>query len=122
MKDATRLEGPFEFGIRPLNPASKTDWDQIRKYAESGQLDKIDSAILIRYYSNFKKIEKDHQVIPPRTEPKQCYWYWGEPGSGKTRKATDEHPDAYKKLAHKWWDGYQGHKTVILDDLGKETA
>lgn len=122
MKTETQLEGPFEFGTRPLNPASKTDWDQIRRYAETGELNKIDSAILIRYYGNLKKIEKDHQVIPPRATPKTCLWYWGEPGTGKTRKATDEHPDAYKKLANRWWDGYQGQKTVILDDIGKDTA
>ena len=57
-----------------------------------------------------------------RTSAKRCLWYWGAPGTGKTRKATAEHPDAYKKLQNKWWDGYQGQDVVILDDLGTETA
>ena len=26
MKEETRLEGPIEYGKRPLNPAKKTDW------------------------------------------------------------------------------------------------
>lgn len=56
-------------------------------------------------------------MIEARTSPKVCLWYWGEPGTGKTRKATDDHPQAYKKLVNKWWDGYQGQKVVIMDDL-----
>jgi len=33
MKEETRIEGPIEYGKRPLNPASKTDWTQIKKAA-----------------------------------------------------------------------------------------
>lgn len=30
MKEETRVDGPWEFGKRPLNPASKTDWKLIK--------------------------------------------------------------------------------------------
>jgi len=47
------------------------------------------------------------------------YWYVGPPGTGKTHKARTENPDAYLKAQNKWFDGYDGQKTIILDDLDK---
>ena len=44
-------------------------------------------------------------------------WYWGEPGTGKSRAARANFPDAYLKAQNKWWDGYTGQQYVILDDL-----
>lgn len=38
LKEETRVDGPWEFGKRPLNPASKTDWEEIRKKATEGKL------------------------------------------------------------------------------------
>lgn len=48
--------------------------------------------------------------------------YWGDSGTGKTRKATEDFPDAYilskpNKDGNVWWDGYQGEETIILDEF-----
>lgn len=44
-------------------------------------------------------------------------WFYGKPGSGKTRFVHDTFPDIYLKQQNKWWDNYQGEKYVLLDDL-----
>ncbi len=36
MKEETRLQGPWEFGVRPVSRNSKHDWEQVFKYAKLG--------------------------------------------------------------------------------------
>lgn len=48
--------------------------------------------------------------------------YWGESGTGKTRKALDDNPDAYiltKPNGNNtvWWDNYTGQTCVIFDEF-----
>lgn len=45
---------------------------------------------------------------------------WGASGTGKTRHVYDKHPEVYRPVSYKWWDGYDGHKVVLLDDIRKD--
>lgn len=45
-------------------------------------------------------------------------WYWGPSGTGKTRLAFEELDDPYVcNDEGKWWDGYDAHPNVIVDDF-----
>jgi hypothetical protein len=44
-------------------------------------------------------------------------WIYGPPGTGKSHAARAIDPDAYLKAQNKWFDGYNGEHTIILDDL-----
>lgn len=47
----------------------------------------------------------------------EVYWFYGPTGSGKTRAASCACPDAYWKANNnRWWDGYEAHEDVIIDD------
>lgn len=53
-------------------------------------------------------------------EPKPAvHWRWGKTGQGKTREVWVEHGiDAvYTPTSYKWWEGYDGHKIVLIDEL-----
>ena len=57
------------------------------------------------------------ELLPYNHDALRGQWYYGPPGSGKSRKAREDHPDAYLKAQNKWWDGYEGQTSVILDDM-----
>ena len=49
-------------------------------------------------------------------------WFWGKPNTGKSHKAREIslkefHQNPYVKDNTRWWDGYEGEKVVVLDDL-----
>lgn len=70
------------------------------------------------------------QTIAPLMEaqrdvntPMNVRWYWGPTGTGKTRRAWYEAhklglgPVYIKSTNSKWFDGYDGQKVIVFDDL-----
>lgn len=111
----------FEKGERPLDSKSKgmgekRRWDDAYDLAKQGDLEAIDKDILIRCYGTLKRIKADEEMQRPKPDTEQqMLWYWGKAGTGKSRKAREDHPDAYLKACNKWWDGYvPGSRSVVL--------
>lgn len=119
MKEDTRVAGPWVYGTRPIKN-TKTDWQIVWDLAVANKLDDIPAQIRLTHYHKLKSIAKDHLVLPPPSETTRGIWIHGSSGIGKSRTARQSYPDFYPKLCNKWWDGYTGQKTVIMDDIGKE--
>lgn len=49
-------------------------------------------------------------------------WIYGPPGTGKSTSVRNMYPELFIKAQNKWWDGYEGEETVLLDDLDKYGA
>lgn len=49
----------------------------------------------------------------------KIHWRWGKPGSHKTRYIWDNHPieEVFTPTTYKWWEGYDAHKIVLIDEL-----
>ena len=109
------------FGTRPIKN-TKTDWQIIWDLAVANKLDEIPPQIRLTHYHKLKSIAKDHIVLPPPSPVTKGVWIYGNSGIGKSRSARLAYPDYYPKLCNKWWDGYTGQKTVIMDDIGKSTS
>lgn len=119
-KADSRQEGPWERG----------SWDEGGSGARNDLLEikrKVDENVpeatiaeehfetWLRHYRGlreYKKIKTAHREWKTQVEV-----YWGKSGTGKSRRAMDENPGAYWKTRDEWWDAYDGHATIVIDDF-----
>lgn len=117
-KEETRVAGSqFELGVKPFNRNSKEMWKDVKDAAKSGDLDNIPDDIYIRFYRTLQAIASDHST--PVAVVRKVIVYWGETGTGKSRRAWEEAGvNAYPKDPRsKFWCGYRAEKNVIIDEF-----
>lgn len=117
-KDDTAIEGTrFELGSAPMKRNCPADWDKVLTSTKQGRFDEVPADILIRCYSNLKRIHVDS--LSPNPCEKEVYVFWGATGTGKSRRAWEEATfDAFPKDPNsKFWDGYRGQENVVIDEF-----
>lgn len=122
-QDAVQNERVWEYGTRPLDQEErgrkgKEHWEAVKKAAQEGRLEDIDAQVYVTQYNTLKRIAKDHMVAPVALEDTCGIWIHGESGVGKSHSVFEKYgADLYLKGLSKWWDGYQGQDTVLVDDM-----
>jgi len=116
-KEDTRVDGPWEWGSKPIQRNSPTDWESVWESAKSGNLLSIPASIRVVSYRTLRAIGSDFSVCPPIV--REVFVFWGATATGKSRRAWDEAGlSAYSKDPRsKFWDGYQDQKNVVLDEF-----
>ena len=125
-----KKEGEFtERGVAPkslkkANDGQRENWDLILACAKRGAIDEIPSELQIKYDRALHAIaDRETKKRPMETlEELEHVWYCGPSGTGKSKKAREENPGAYLKMANKWWDDYDGEEVVILEDFDRVHA
>lgn len=118
-KEETRVAGTqFEYGSLPLSRARKEDWGKILDNARSGKFDDIPADIYLRYRTSIRAEWVEHVRPLPRPDI-SVNVFWGESGTGKTKRAFEELGDLFylKNPNTKWWDGYRGEPHVLIDEF-----
>lgn len=122
--DYCKKDGNYkEFGV--LAPsrgaaggeAMKRRYEEAFKQALTGALNDIDKDLLTRHYHAYKRIKQDNPEPPVPLDDVCGFWYHGPPNTGKSYTARERYPDLYDKPANKWFDGYRGEDTVLIDDF-----
>jgi len=111
----------FEKGTKPATQKEKgilgkRVYEDAWELAKSGDVDSIHPSLRFRYYSTIKRIQSDYQVVPPQISELDFHWWYGPTGTGKSRTARSENPDAFIKNTNKWWCGYKGQSCVIIEE------
>lgn len=120
-KEESRVSGPWEFGER-AQQGKRSDIDTAREIVGNGG----GMRGIIAEVGSYQAMRAGQLMLcyvePGRDAsiPKVVRWYHGRTGTGKTRAAVEEFPDAWVSTQDlKWWDGYDAHKVVIVDDFRK---
>ncbi len=105
----------------------RTDLEDIKMSIEKGDhlIDIWDShfSTMLRYHNGVNKYRECYLKTKTKKFRKlNVSVYYGATGSGKTRTAVEKNPNAYKiqGSALKWWDGYEGEKTLIIDEYNND--
>lgn len=119
----------FEKGTRPLSRVEigqkEADrWEGAYKAVEEGRLEDVPKDILCTKLKNIEYAVERIRVAKRKLDTLEGdldhEWYYGPTGTGKSRKARDDYPEAYiKDPKNAWWDGYKGEEVVIIDDFDK---
>jgi len=106
------------FGTKPAQ-GKRNDLQTIKEQIASGG----SMTQIIETASNYQSL-KTAELLLKYKEKKRNFkpyviWIHGESGSGKTKTAYELMPDLYRKTnsSGKWWDGYDAHPDVLLDDI-----
>lgn len=111
----------IEIGQPPSDGGAegKEYWARILKQArEHGVVD--DEQIQFKYRNVIQQHHRDYKLSQVLEDVElNNVWLYGPAGSGKSRWARETYPGLFDKSINKWWDGYDGEETVLLDDFDR---
>lgn len=113
----------YEKGTRPCTQVEKgakgaAKIKEMWEYAKKGEYEKLPLSMI-------KTAEYVHAKYGPKCSDRDeldNIWIWGRSGVGKSSYIRRTYPVFYTKSMSKWWDGYDGEETVVLDDFAPEHA
>lgn len=116
--DYCKKDGDWdEWGTMKNPNGNRKDWSDMRHKMEDGEGiktlldDGYDSLQCLQYLERVAKYAEK-----PRNFKPYVIWIWGDSGVGKSKWANDNFPDAYWAESFQWWDGYDQHEVVVIDD------
>ncbi|AXQ66223.1 MAG: putative viral replication protein [Cressdnaviricota sp.] len=115
----TNSEQTNEFGeiSQPLQ-GKRTDLDKVKELLDRGTAEKEIADSHFGSWVRYRKSFTAYRLLSVKRDwPCSIIWITGPSGSGKSRIAHENWPDAYYKAPGRWWCGYQGEQVVVLDDF-----
>jgi hypothetical protein len=118
-----KKDGDFEeFGTAPtVTQGERTDLEKIKEEIRQGA---TELEIAENHFSKWviyrRSFDRYRSLLQqPRDFASEVYVYWGDTGTGKTRKVFESEPDLWIAPDNQlqWFDGYHGQEAVLFDDF-----
>lgn len=113
----------YERGTRPAGQGKRSDLDMIRDLIKT----EPKMRTVVNIATSYQSVKMAEQILKYHEAPRnwECdvYWFWGATGTGKSRLAYEmcDPDDTYVAMSTaKWFDGYDSHGNVIIDDMRKD--
>jgi len=107
----------IEIGVLP-SQGKRSDLDDIKELLKSGgnMRDVVDVAC------SYQSVRMAESILKYKEKPRNwkpyIEWVHGPTECGKSRYAYEKMPNAYSAASTgKWWEGYDGHEDVIIDEM-----
>lgn len=116
--DYCMKEGSFVSHGDAKSQGKRTDLDAARQLASDSGMREVTQVCTLQQIKVAEKYLTYNEDC--RDWAPDVYWIWGPTGTGKSRAARIicQDMDVFvKNDDSKWWDGYDGHNAVILDDF-----
>lgn len=123
--DYTNIHGKYkpknevfnEYG-KPPSQGKRTDIHKTLSAIKEGSYTMRDIVSTATSYQSVRMAEVRLKYFEPaRNWLPEVYWFYGPSGTGKTKAAYEMCEDPYVCMnSNKWWEGYDGHSDVIIDD------
>lgn len=123
-KQNPKSEDLFEKGT-PKRQGARSDFAMAKQLLQNGvsiqeAIDEFEDDLTIGTIKAYEKLQKYISCCRTRSKP-DVYWIYGPGGVGKTYRAYQlAGSDSVFKLDlfdKGWYDGYDRHKTIIIDDF-----
>lgn len=118
-----KKDGEFtEFGELPQGSGCRTDLVAVAEQCRDGtsfrEIAETDPSSAIRYGTGILRLKQLYR--PTRLHPPTIWTFWGKTGTGKTRRVwefADLEELWVSPGSGTWFDGYDGHASVLFDDF-----
>jgi hypothetical protein len=113
--------GIYEYGKMPRQ-GNRTDMVVYREAVVNGATEKelMTNDKTLKVWASYPKLRNRIKQAAREGQTRSkvdVYIFYGSSNTGKSFYAQNTDPTAYWKEANKWWDGYDGEETIIMDEF-----
>ncbi len=111
-----------EMGVKPRGSLADR-WEDTVLCAQEHRIYDAEPMMIVKFIANLKRIKADFPKKLASLQVKKCHYWVYNPISdaGKTWYAEHRWPDFFQKdPSTKWWGGYAGEDTVIINNVTPE--